>query len=152
MSPDIYARFTPARSGAPPDVDLAIPGVPAAKQRPRFSGGRTYTPQKTVNYETYLKGIFAEARPDGPLEGPLMVEFVFYMPEPKSMPKRDRGRQLPHTKRPDKDNLEKIVLDAGNGVLWIDDAQVYATLGIKVYGEAPRTEIRVWGLGETECL
>lgn len=34
-----------------------IPGKVQAKQRPRFNtkSGRVYTPQQTVNYESYVK-------------------------------------------------------------------------------------------------
>ena len=39
-------------------VDLTILGEPMGKQRPRYSnyGGfvRTYTPQKTINYESLI--------------------------------------------------------------------------------------------------
>ena len=36
-------------------IKLTIPGEPCAKQRPRTTKqGHTYTPQKTVNYETLV--------------------------------------------------------------------------------------------------
>jgi Holliday junction resolvase RusA-like endonuclease len=47
-------------------------------------------------------------------------------------------------KRVDGDNLEKAVLDAGTGVLWLDDSQVFRCCWEKVLGApVPGTTIRV---------
>jgi len=54
-------------------------------------------------------------------------------------------------RRIDNDNLIKIVQDAGNKILWLDDAQLVHTAQDKKYDKAnPRTEITVrygqpWG-------
>ena len=61
----------------------------------------------------------------------------FQMPEPKSMPKRDKGKALPHTKKPDLDNLEKAVMDAANGVVVQDDSQVCWKMSSKRYSATP---------------
>ena len=37
-----------------------IPGMVQAKQRPRLSKGRVYTPQATVNYEGYVKWCYSD--------------------------------------------------------------------------------------------
>lgn len=42
--------------------------------------------------------------------------------------------RMHHKKRPDVDNLAKLVLDAGNGVLYEDDSQVCDLHIQKVYG------------------
>ena len=53
------------------------------------------------------------------------------------------GRTLP-TKKPDADNVMKIILDALNGVAYEDDRQIVALAIRKTYGEKPgvRVEIR----------
>ena len=108
-------------------VSFLVPGVPVAKGRARFSarGGvaRTYTPAKTVAYEAAVRSEAVRAmfgRP--PLEGPLLARLIAYFPPLKSGPKARRGG--PMTARPDADNVAKAVLDALNGVVYGDDAQV----------------------------
>lgn len=125
-------------------LELFIPGVPGAKARPRFSSvhKRAFTPQKTVKYESYLKAMMAQAMAaTPPSPHPIRMTIEFHMSEPKSMRKKDRGRRLPHVKRPDADNLEKAVMDAANGVLFIDDSQVFHTVRIKRYSDTPGISI-----------
>ena len=52
------------------------------------------------------------------------------------------GRLMPATK-PDCDNLAKTVLDALNGVLWLDDAQVVDLSVSKRYAAEPHTVVTV---------
>ena len=46
-------------------------------------------------------------------------------------------------KRPDVDNLLKLVCDALNGVAWKDDSDIASTFAVKGYSEVPRTEIEI---------
>lgn len=48
---------------------------------------------------------------------------------------------VPHTKKPDLDNLVKFAKDCLNGVAWQDDSQVCELEAWKAYDEKPRTEI-----------
>ena len=45
-------------------VKLTIPGVPFGKERPKFTSrgkfGKAVTPEKTVNYETFVKLLYNE--------------------------------------------------------------------------------------------
>lgn len=43
--------------------------------------------------------------------------------------------------KPDKDNAEKFVFDALNGIIWEDDAKICAGDTTKQYSREPRTEI-----------
>jgi crossover junction endodeoxyribonuclease RusA len=75
-------------------------------------------------------------------DGPLSLKIVFYMPRPKSLPKR----VLFHTKKPDLDKLVRAIKDALTGVVWTDDAQVMSMSAAKLYaseGDMPRAEIQV---------
>lgn len=60
------------------------------------------------------------------MTGPLLVITHYRMPAALSSPERIRRLQhiVPHTKRPDGDNLEKFLNDALKGVLWDDDARI----------------------------
>ena len=70
-------------------------------------------------------GIFGIVYPDAPID----LKIIFYMPRPKSLPKR----VLFHTKKPDLDKLVRAVKDALTGVLWSDDSQVMEIRARKVY-------------------
>ncbi len=54
------------------------------------------------------------------LEGPLRFEAWFYLPRPKSAPKRVA---MP-AKKPDASKLLRSVEDALTGIIWHDDAQI----------------------------
>lgn len=124
-------------------------GEPQGKQRVRVANGHGYTPQKTVEYEAE---VVRSIRRDCPgfvrLEKgiPLKVRIYAYYGIPKSASKRDeaamRAGMLRPTKKPDVDNIEKVICDALNAVLWHDDAQIVDSRCVKAYGE-PRVEVEV---------
>lgn len=61
------------------------------------------------------------------MDGPFYVHLKFVFPRPKSMVwKTKEMSRIWHTKKPDRDNLEKAVLDALTGIFWVDDCQVCA--------------------------
>ena len=132
-------------------ISFTIDAVPVPKGRPRFSrSGHAYTPEKTRAYErliglTAKMAIIGETGID--LNAPVSVDMVFYMPIPKSWSKKKiadaiAGR-IKHTKRPDCDNLFKILCDGCNGILWKDDAQIFSGKSEKLYSDHPRTEATV---------
>lgn len=105
---------------------------PVAKGRPRFGNGRTYTPRATRTFEASAKALMRSQFIMQPLVGPVSVEieFVFHRPiRPK--------HKSAHIVKPDVDNLIKAALDAGNGILWDDDAQVCEIKARKLYADAP---------------
>ena len=53
------------------------------------------------------------------------------------------GRQFFHVKRPDVDNLLKLVKDALTSLFWKDDSQVQIGGAFKIYSHNPRTEIEI---------
>lgn len=97
-------------------------GKPLGKLRPRvLKNGITYTPKETVNYETFVKEIFAsEYRFAKPIDGSLRMKISVYFPIPQSVStvkktSMERGHIRP-TKKPDIDNVIKIIADALNGL------------------------------------
>lgn len=141
-------------------VTFYIPGEPFGKQRPKFSraGGfvRSYTQKETVSYENLVKTEYAwqcgEARFQDDAEVLAVINAFFSIP--KSVSKKTRadmlaGRVRP-TKRPDCDNIAKVILDGLNGIAYRDDAQVVSAAVSKHYGETPRVEVTLYRLGEEE--
>ena len=130
-------------------IELTIPGRPIAKKRPRFfrRGRHVGTYSAQAEEERAIKAAVAFQYAGEPLACPVALNCAFYMPIPKSTSKKNRARMLDgllvHAKKPDVDNLLKMICDCLNGVVWADDRQIVTIRGVKIYGEKPRTEIVV---------
>ena len=125
--------------------------IPVPKGRPKFSkiGGfvRTYTPKKTQDFEAYVREAAKQAMTREPLETPLAVYLYFRLPIPHSYSKKRTtaclaGSEKP-TKKPDLDNLAKSVLDALNGVIYLDDSQIVSLHMTKVYSQHPGIDLLI---------
>ncbi|GAH21527.1 unnamed protein product, partial [marine sediment metagenome] len=70
-------------------ISLTIPGEPRGKQRARWFKHGTYTPEKTVNYETYIKELFTIKYPEFmPKEEALTLHIYAGLFMPKSTSKK----------------------------------------------------------------
>ena len=121
-------------------VAFIVPGEPKGKGRPRFNTktGRAFTPGDTITYENWIKCCYQEQ--DGRfIDGPVKARIEVYYKIPKSYTKkriqaiRD-GLEMP-LKKPDSDNIAKIVLDSLNKLAFDDDAQVVELTVIKRWTE-----------------
>ena len=99
----------------------------------------SFTPDKTVLYENLIKLSFQQAEDketffDGE---PVAVHIKAYYKIPKSTPKKNielmKMGLIPPTKKPDADNIAKVICDALNGVAWHDDSQVVSLSVDKLY-------------------
>jgi len=114
-------------------------------KRPRFGSTKVYNPQRQ---EKLTYGLFLKQKHGlVPLEGPISIQFTFFMPIPKSYSKKKVAQindgELYFTKKPDIDNLVALMLNCMTGVVYIDDAQVYEIKAKKQFDNVPRTEIVV---------
>jgi Holliday junction resolvase RusA-like endonuclease len=130
-------------------VVIDLLGEPRGKGRPRFvrRTGHAFTPEKTASYEACLRheaALVMAGRP--PLEDALRVSVLAYFGIPASWSAKKRAAALAGlvrpTKRPDWENVAKM-LDALNGVVWRDDAQVVSGLIEKHYSDRPRLRVEV---------
>lgn len=131
----------------PESVDFFVPGEPHGKGRPRMTrAGHAFTDARTRAYETAVK-IEATAAMRGrrPFAKGCVVllEAIFEPPKSLSRKKRTALLGLPVMKKPDIDNIEKSVIDGMNGTIFYDDSQVWATFGVKRYGETSRVDVKV---------
>ncbi len=135
-------------------VKFIVPGNPQGKQRPRaFRRGAhigVYSPEKTVNYETYIKEMFAISYPNFvPLEGALRMTITAYLMIPKSTSKKKAKlmveRIIRPTKKPDMSNILKSAEDALNSLAYHDDKQIVTCVCHKYYSVRPRLEIEITG-------
>ena len=136
---------------------FCVEGEPRGKQRPRVANGHAYTPIETRQYEDAVRFQYMAS---GGKEFPLRVQMkiVAYYSIPKTTTKAVRkmmlnGDILP-TRKPDCDNILKIIADALNGIAYKDDAQVNAMAIEKRYSETPC--VAVWltdeGLGAIDGM
>lgn len=132
-------------------LTFLVPGVPTAWARARTHGAVHFTPARQRSAKHDIQSYMIQARAGRPMyDGPIQVEIDAYWPRPKSLPKRHGTGTYPRTSRPDVDNVAKIVLDAGNGVLWGDDAMVTdvrVRKWVHAAGEAPRLLVVVRAVG-----
>jgi Holliday junction resolvase RusA-like endonuclease len=128
-------------------IKLVIPGEPVAKGRPRVTKWGTYTPEKTKNYETLVKELFFIEHGQPLLEGPLSMRVQAYFTIPKSTSKKRKelmkSGEIRPTKRPDLDNILKIIGDALNEVAYKDDKQIISASIEKFYSDEPRLEVEI---------
>lgn len=122
-------------------IFLIIDGEPMGKQRPRVTKFGTHTPEKTVNYETLVKELFVINKLTK-LNGYIEANITAYFSIPKSTSKKKHQLMLDGilrpTKKPDLDNIAKIVLDALNKLAYDDDSQVIKLIIDKFYSDNPR--------------
>lgn len=133
-------------------MKLTVLGNPTALKRHRtFRRGKfigNYDPSRVGKAD--LLAVVRDNAPDKPFSCPLRVDITFYFARPKSHYRTGRhaGELKPnaplwHTKRPDRDNLDKFILDALDGIFWLDDSIVCDGRLRKLYDGRPRTEIEI---------
>ena len=119
---------------------VVVEGKIKGKARPRFNTktGRAFTPGDTITYENWIKCCYQEQ--DGKfIDGPVRARIEVYYKIPKSYSKkrvqaiRD-GLEMP-LKKPDSDNIAKIVLVSLNKIAFDDDSQVADLRVIKKWTE-----------------
>ena len=124
-------------------MDFLVNGKPQGKQRPRFSrrSGVVYTPAKTGKYEKAISKAYTDAGGKCiPADCYVSVSVSAFFPIPKSYTKGKRLACKHNVNRPDKkpdmDNILKVVLDGLNRVAYEDDKQVVELIGRKYYTES----------------
>lgn len=125
----------------PTIIEITIPGRPRQQDRPRVApqGGFVYKSRKQKQKEAEFVDLVCDALGGRPREVipagvPIEITVVSRFEIPKSR-RKDLRTGDPHTQKPDADNLTKFVKDCLNGLIWHDDAQVYAEFATKLWTE-----------------
>lgn len=134
---------------SPPTQHFMIPGEPKGKMRPRasFHGGhgRVHDAPEQVSNENWVK-VCARDAGIGLMDSAVAATIVVTVVAPKSLTKAKRaaidGDHVLPAKKPDLDNVAKLVLDALNGIAYKDDAQVVDLRVSRRYG--PAAQVEVW--------
>ena len=118
-------------------IEVRVYGFPIAQGRPRavrVGGGiRVYDPETSRDWKRTVQGQLLAVKPPVLLAGPLRVSLYFFLPRPKSAPKR----VIYVTTRPDVENLAKACLDAMTGLIYVDDRQIVDLHVTKEYSPEP---------------
>ena len=138
-------------------IALRIATVPIAQPRQRttirttrdgkiFTGNYTPANHPVRQFKADVRAAVSRVL-SAPLDGPVALRVVFVLPRPKRLIwKRREMPRLPHTARPDLDNLVKAIKDSLNGLAWRDDSQVVEFSAGKCYAsgnELPGVELAI---------
>lgn len=137
-------------------IVFAVKGEPVGKGRPRFTkNGHVYTPEKTASYEALVGYAYRNSAKGYKFTSPVRVTIKAFFKPPKSKSKKTvegmlSGRILP-TKKPDIDNIVKIILDGLNKVAWEDDTQVVDLMIVKRYSTEPVVAVLIEEIEAERC-
>lgn len=115
--------------------------------------GMIFEDKKSKTHKQSFRAVAELHRPMERFEGPIEVRIVAVFPRPKYLSKVSKRTGEPlaaagrrwHTTKPDKDNVEKAVLDALKD-WWSDDCEVCVGATFKqiaAFGEEPHYEVMV---------
>lgn len=124
-------------------IVIRVPAVPVSQPRPqaRAFGGHarvhdrtsvksadgTRKPHPVLAFKATVKMAAEQAYQGPPLTGPLRCDLEFVFPRTSNMIWKSKPMpRVWHTKKPDRDNLDKAVMDSLKGLMWVDDCQVCA--------------------------
>lgn len=130
-------------------VEFKIEGEPKGKGRPRFTRQgnyvKTYTPSDTVDYEDRVRFEYKIANRNIFFENPIKMNITCFFGIPKSTSKKKRSQMLigdiRPVKKPDADNVAKIIADALNSVAYKDDTQIVDLSVKRWYADVPSVHV-----------
>ena len=130
--------------------EFEVIGDIKGKARPRVNTYtcKAYTPENTKDYEMLIKQYFKIKYPRYvPLENRVFVKIIAQFKIPKTATKKDKelikqGKLSP-TKKPDIDNIVKIILDALNKMAFKDDNQITKIEIEKIYSEEEKIYVSI---------
>lgn len=111
-----------------------------AMGKPRMTRSDKWrTRECVVRYRAYADELRRQTK--GVIQNPAWVSWVAYIPMPDSWSAKKKAamRGTLHTSKPDRDNIDKGILDA----LWESDQGVAAGAIIKLWGDDARIELFV---------
>jgi len=118
-----------------------------ARHRTVSRGGRTwsYTPKTTTDMEAAVRAAFRAICAEQPHDGPvsLKVEAMMEMPASWGPKKKMKMRGRCAMKKPDADNILKLIGDSLNTVAWRDDSQVSSSHITKRHGDESKSVVTI---------
>lgn len=132
------------------NYEFEIPGKIRGKARPKVNTYtlKAYTPQPTKEYEELIKQYFTLKYPKYiPIENRVSVKIIAYFSIPKNTNKKNSTLMIENiispTKKPDIDNIVKIVLDALNTIAYKDDNLITKLDVEKKYSKEEKVYVKI---------
>lgn len=119
-------------------LDIPLKPVPWAAHK--GFGKRAYNPR--YKEKKAFQSIISTQWEGEPINCEVELQFLFYLPYPKSWSKKKKERESP-IRRPDCSNMIKAVEDFLKGIVIIDDSIVTSIIAKKLYAEVPRTIVTI---------
>jgi len=127
-------------------IEFTVRGVPIPKGSTKafFRPGMKFPIVTAANvkskpWQEQIRMMAQAHAPAALWTGAVSITASFFLPRPKSLPRR----VVEHVKKPDSDKLLRNLLDALKGVVYQDDAQVTEIHATKRYSDAPGVVVRV---------
>lgn len=111
---------------------------PQSWQRAGTTSGHFYTQKATRDFEDALKVLMVDQ-----MNGPAIITGCEVVLRLDIACKDKKKWGTPKITRPDNDNYEKAVFDAGNGIIWEDDALIWHNDTRKIWAEAGHVHLEV---------
>ncbi|CEI72945.1 RusA family crossover junction endodeoxyribonuclease [Romboutsia hominis] len=129
-------------------VDFTIDGEPEGKARPRFNTktGRAYTTDRTRMYEDYTKLLYRSQIKhyfEGYIRLTVKAFYKIAKSDSKKIKEQKKANVLRPSKKPDIDNVVKLIADSLNDIAYKDDTQIVEIVAKKFYSENPRVEVTI---------
>lgn len=127
-------------------MKFTIIGKPRGKGRPRFTRqGFAYTDKETRDYEKLVKMSYLSCKDKKLYEGNIKIEIWANFVPNKGISKKKYSELIgtPYNKKPDIDNIAKIILDGLNTIAYKDDNQVIELIVHKTYAETNYVEVEL---------
>lgn len=148
------------------EINFIVYGDPVGKARPRVSFStkkvngvekksvHAYNTKKTYAYESLVKDTYKELFGDFMFDDDAMikVDIMAYFAIPKSATKKRKHSMMLNTirptKKPDYDNIGKIICDSLNGIAYKDDSQIVDANISKFYAVNPYVSVTLTQIGD----
>jgi Holliday junction resolvase RusA-like endonuclease len=132
-------------------VQFVIPGESVPWARAGAQGKRHFTPKRQSDFMGAVKTIAAAAmRGAPPLAGPVSMDVRAVYLIPESWSKKRKAAAYWKASKPDCSNITKILEDAINSIVYVDDAQVAHLNVVKIYGPVAFVRVVVESLEGVE--
>lgn len=141
-------------------LHFIINGEPIAKQSFRYAirkgkDGKDfvskYQKSDIVKAEQYIGWEVKRQLPKNfaPFDVAIGIRALFVFPIPNAFTKKQRAQieaneVIFKDTKPDFDNLQKLLLDAMQGIVYVNDSRIVKAEAVKIYGKVPRIEVEVY--------
>lgn len=113
-------------------MKFEVPIEPLPQSRPRFGRGKVFEPARMKSYKAAIKEkALAIMAGNAPITNAVKIKLKLF-----------RKFKATSKRFGDADNLAKAIMDACNGVVWKDDAQIVSLTAEKFQG-LPRVEVEI---------